>query len=81
MHGADEQPYASLAPLLAAGVQCTLAIQEAFAAFNRTRAGTDAQVSVKIGMHMGPCISVTLNGILDYYGKVGFVRVPATKPR
>jgi class 3 adenylate cyclase len=26
-------------------------------------------VVVKIGMHMGPCISVTLNGILDYYGK------------
>jgi class 3 adenylate cyclase len=50
--------------------QCALAIQQAFAAFNAERASTDARVTVKIGMHMGPCISVTLNGILDYYGRV-----------
>lgn len=47
-----------------------LAIQQAFAEFNAARAQSDAQVNVKIGMHMGPCIAVTLNGILDYYGKV-----------
>ncbi|HEY0961353.1 MAG TPA: adenylate/guanylate cyclase domain-containing protein, partial [Pseudomonadales bacterium] len=52
------------------GVVCALAIQQAFALFNSERTGSDAQVTVKIGMHMGPCISVTLNGILDYYGKV-----------
>ncbi len=52
------------------GVSCALAIQEAFAAFNAAREDAKAQVQVKIGMHMGPCISVTLNGILDYYGKV-----------
>lgn len=51
------------------GATCALAIQAAFADFNAARAGTGAQVNVKIGMHMGPCISVTLNGILDYYGK------------
>lgn len=51
------------------GVTCALAIQRAFAAFNAERAGSNAQVNVKIGLHMGPCISVTLNGILDYYGK------------
>jgi class 3 adenylate cyclase len=52
------------------GVLCAFAIQEAFAAFNRQLAATEQQVLVKIGMHMGPCIAVTLNGILDYYGKV-----------
>lgn len=51
------------------GVLCALAIQEAFATFNSKREAADAQVAVKIGMHMGPCISVTLNGVLDYYGK------------
>ncbi len=52
------------------GASCALAIQQAFAAFNAGRESDLAQVNVKIGMHMGPCISVTLNGILDYYGKV-----------
>jgi class 3 adenylate cyclase len=52
------------------GVTCAVAIQQAFAAFNAERTGSSAQVNVKLGMHMGPCIAVTLNGILDYYGKV-----------
>ncbi len=51
------------------GVLAALAIQQAFTAFNAERDSDDAQVAVKIGMHMGPCISVTLNGILDYYGR------------
>jgi class 3 adenylate cyclase len=51
------------------GAACALAIQQAFAVFNAGRENAGAQVAVKIGMHMGPCISVTLNGILDYYGK------------
>lgn len=51
------------------GVLCAIDIQKAFTKFNSARAGTDAEVAVKLGMHMGPCISVTLNGILDYYGK------------
>ncbi len=51
------------------GVLSARAIQQAFAAFNAERDSDDKQVAVKIGMHMGPCISVTLNGILDYYGR------------
>jgi class 3 adenylate cyclase len=52
------------------GVQCAFAIQQAFAAFNAERPASEFRVTVKLGMHMGPCIAVTLNGILDYYGKV-----------
>ena len=51
------------------GVRCSIAIQHTFADFNTTREHEE-QVVVKIGMHMGPCISLTLNGIQDYYGKV-----------
>ena len=49
---------------------CALAIQAAFTAFNRSRTDHDEKVLVKLGLHSGPCIAVTLNGILDYYGKV-----------
>lgn len=52
------------------GVLCAFSIQAAFATFNTQRRAAEARVAVKLGMHMGPCIAVTLNGILDYYGKV-----------
>ncbi len=51
-------------------VNCAIAIQAAFAAFNHSRADQEEKVLVKLGLHSGPCIAVTLNGILDYYGKV-----------
>lgn len=51
-------------------VRCSMAIQADFAAFNESRAEQEEKVLVKLGLHMGPCIAVTLNGILDYYGKV-----------
>lgn len=51
-------------------VVCAQAIQAAFAAFNNTRAAQEEKVVVKLGLHRGPCIAVTLNGILDYYGQV-----------
>jgi len=50
-------------------VACSIAIQDAFATFNQQH-GREEKVVVKLGMHMGPCISLTLNGVLDYYGKV-----------
>jgi len=52
------------------GVLCALAIQRTFATFNQSRSAEEQQVVVKLGMHMGPCIAVTLNGVLDYYGQV-----------
>lgn len=51
-------------------VRCAQAIQADFADFNLSRREQDEKVLVKLGLHMGPCIAVTLNGILDYYGKV-----------
>lgn len=51
-------------------VLCAQAIQTTFAAFNDTRSAQEEKVLVKLGLHSGPCIAVTLNGILDYYGQV-----------
>jgi class 3 adenylate cyclase len=56
--------------LPADAVRCAMAIQADFAAFNASRPEQEEKVAVKLGLHMGPCISVTLNGILDYYGRV-----------
>lgn len=51
-------------------VNCSIAIQLEFADFNRARKISDEKVLVKLGLHQGSCIAVTLNGLLDYYGKV-----------
>lgn len=47
-------------------LRAALAIQRGLQDFNRA-AGTDALV-IKIGIHGGPCVAVTLNGRLDYFG-------------
>jgi class 3 adenylate cyclase len=50
----------------AAAVRAALAVQRGIAAFN---AGSEAgPVIVKLGLHCGPCIAVTLNDRLDYFG-------------
>ena len=36
------------------------------ATFNRGRAG--AQIVLKVSLHRGPCIAITLGGTLDYFG-------------
>jgi class 3 adenylate cyclase len=51
------------------GVAAALAIQKAFAAFNRREDLRD-QILVKIGMHAGSTIMVNLNNRLDYFGQV-----------
>ncbi len=46
-------------------------IQDAVAGFNAEHAGTagsDNAVTIKIGVHEGPCIAVTLNERFDYFG-------------
>ena len=46
-----------------------LAIQRELAAFNEaTGAGEERPLTIKLGLHEGPCIAVTLNGRLDYFG-------------
>jgi class 3 adenylate cyclase len=51
-------------------VACSFAMQQAFAEFNASRGDHDEKVLIKLGLHTGPCIAITLNGILDYYGRV-----------
>ncbi len=53
--------FAAPADAVAAG----LAVQREVAAFN---AGEQEPVIIKLGVHEGPCIAVTLNRRLDYFG-------------
>lgn len=50
----------------AGALDCALRIQADFAAMRALRG--DAAVEVKMGLHAGRCLSVALNGRLDYYG-------------
>ena len=43
-----------------------LEIQGEVAAFNEDHA--DSPIAIKLGLHLGPCIAVTLNERLDYFG-------------
>jgi len=50
----------------AKAVRAAIAIQRRVAAFNAEHGG-DA-IIIKLGLHAGPCIAVTLNERLDYFG-------------
>ena len=53
----------------AAAVRAGLAMQRGIAAFNRDRSLVgDEALLLKVGLHAGPCITVTMNGRLDYFG-------------
>jgi class 3 adenylate cyclase len=47
------------------GLEAAIAMQERIAAFNEA-SGTP--IILKLGLHEGPCIAVTLNDRLDYFG-------------
>lgn len=49
----------------AKGLAAALAMQEGVAAFN---AASGTPIVLKLGLHEGPCIAVTLNDRLDYFG-------------
>jgi len=53
-------------------VAAALAVQRKVAEFNRAHAahGDREGIVIKLGLHCGPCIAVTLNGRLDYFGSV-----------
>src|SRR5262249_47685264 len=57
----------------AEALAAALAIRDDIAAFDREvakTAGADAvAIIVKLGLHCGPCIAVTLNDRLDYFGR------------
>ena len=50
----------------AEAVRAVLAIQDEVASFNRGR--SDAGVILKVGLHLGSCIAVTVGSVLDYFG-------------
>ena len=56
--------FAVPADALAAAIE----MQRGIAAFNAGRGGTP--IEIKIGLHAGPCIAVTLNDRIDYFGTV-----------
>ena len=47
-------------------VSAALAIQARVAEFNAAQG--EPSISIKLGLHQGPCIAVTLNDRLDYFG-------------
>ncbi|MEO9902380.1 MULTISPECIES: adenylate/guanylate cyclase domain-containing protein [Alphaproteobacteria] len=48
------------------GIQAALAIREHVLEFNLEH--PDNPIGLKLGLHSGPCIAVTLNGRFDYFG-------------
>ncbi len=52
----------------AAAVRAAIAVQERVAAFNAAQEAAGEAVVIKLGLHRGPCIAVTLNDRLDYFG-------------
>jgi class 3 adenylate cyclase len=50
----------------AKAMRAAIAIQRRVAAFNQAQ-GSDG-IIIKVGLHAGPCIAVTLNERLDYFG-------------
>jgi len=56
----------------ASALSAAIEIQNAVRAFNarhaETESGDDPAITIKIGLHEGPCIAVTLNERLDYFG-------------
>lgn len=54
-------------------VRAAVAVQAEVAAFNREQAavaGGGGAIAIKMGVHAGPCIAVTLNDRLDYFGSM-----------
>ncbi|MCP4329207.1 MAG: hypothetical protein GY791_12305 [Alphaproteobacteria bacterium] len=49
-------------------VAAALDIQRKVTAFNAATTTGAGPIAIKIGLHEGPCIAVTLNGRLDYFG-------------
>lgn len=52
----------------AQALAAALAVQQNVMAFNREHGAGREALIIKLGLHAGPCIAVTLNGRLDYFG-------------
>lgn len=49
-------------------VAAALAVQRRVAAFNASHGVAGGAIQIKMGVHCGPCIAVTLNDRIDYFG-------------
>ncbi|HUS15415.1 MAG TPA: adenylate/guanylate cyclase domain-containing protein, partial [Chloroflexia bacterium] len=47
-------------------VEACLAIQRGITLYNET--ATDDHITVKLGLHSGPCLAINANDVLDYFG-------------
>ena len=54
-------------PSAVAAFEAAVAIQRSIARLD-TRGTADPTRFVKIGLHVGPCVAATANGVLDYFG-------------
>ncbi|MEO7391459.1 MAG: adenylate/guanylate cyclase domain-containing protein [Ramlibacter sp.] len=54
-------------PTPASGIAAVLGMRQAMKALNASRSSED--LLLKIGIHEGPCLAVTLNDRLDYFGQ------------
>jgi class 3 adenylate cyclase len=50
------------------GVRAALQVQDGIREFNDTQGGEP--ITIKIGLHSGPCIAVIMNDRLDYFGSI-----------
>ncbi|HEX5318036.1 MAG TPA: adenylate/guanylate cyclase domain-containing protein [Stellaceae bacterium] len=50
-------------------LRAALAMRDDIAGFNRELGAEHGELVVKLGLHCGPCIAVTLNDRLDYFGR------------
>jgi class 3 adenylate cyclase len=50
------------------GFRCAQAIQQSFAQRRPEPGSAGTSLTVKVGLHLGPCLTVNWNGILDYFG-------------
>jgi class 3 adenylate cyclase len=51
----------------AGGVAVAVAMQRGVAALNQAHPERP-RLCLKVGMHRGPCVAITANGVLDYFG-------------
>jgi len=56
-------------PISTDAFQAVLEMQRAFDQFNSTGEIAPHEIIIKVGLHRGPCIAVTSNDRLDYFGR------------
>src|SRR5207247_10434655 len=63
-------------PTAVQGLLAALGMREAMDKLNEQRGHDPGSLEVKIGLHEGPCLAVTLNERLDYFGQAVNIAAP-----